>query len=234
MQYIVLDTETGGFDPSVHSLLSVALIKTTANFQELKELHIKIKYPVVHVSPEAMEVNKLDLRATSSWLKPDQARSAILKFLDVPEDIETNTNAYAAYTLCGMNVQFDVGFMKKFLGEKTFTNIFYHRVEEIMSNFRDLQKTGAVRSPKGYKLFQLLEALDLKFDSEAMHDALYDAKMAVKAAREMQRRNALLADALKSYVTKHGGDLDNVLECYRHGDVKARMKKLRHKGGSSD
>ena len=227
MKYIVMDTETGGLLSDTHSLLSVALIKTTTRFQELDSIHVKIRQPVFVVTYKAMEKNKIDLRDTQSWVEPDAARKLLLDFLNADAGVATRTDLYPEYTACGTNINFDIGFMKNFLGEVTWNNLFYHRSEDIMSVFRELQKTGVIPTPKGHALHQMLSALGLEFDPDGMHDALYDAQMALAAAREMQRRGDLLKDALEVYVKRHGGDLDEVMKCYRGSGNKSKLKQLR-------
>jgi DNA polymerase III epsilon subunit-like protein len=227
MNYIVLDTETGGLATETHSLLSVAFIKTTSRYQELKDIHLKIRHPEFCVTPRAMEINKIDLRESAAWIDPMEARLALLDFLGVDKDIGSKTGIYPTYTAVGANINFDIGFLKKFFGEPTWNNIFYHRSEDVMTVFRELQKTGIIPAPKGYALEQLLNALGIKSDPDCLHDALYDARQALAAAREMQRRGDVLGDALKQYVKRYGGDLNAILKCYRGAGTQAKLKKLR-------
>lgn len=227
MQYIVMDCETGGLDCDKHSLLSVAMIKTTSRFQVIKEIEVKIKHDVFSVCWDAMETNNIDLRNTSTWVSPNTARTLLLDFLGVPHDIGDKDNVRPDYTVCGTNIQFDVGFMKKFLGDKTWNNIFFHRVEEITSNFRSLQNTGVVGTTRGYQQFMMLEALGVEFDQDKLHSALNDAQYACQAAREMTVRNDILKDALKLYVKRHGGDLGKILKAYHSAGVQKALKKLR-------
>lgn len=227
MKYVILDTETGGLESETHSLLSFAFIKATSRFQELESLHLKILHPVFHVSSQAMSKNKLDLRDTADWVPPDVAKQKLYDFLGVkPSDTKKQ---YAEYMAIGANITFDIGFMKHFCGEVEWNSIFYHRSEDVLSSYRDLQKTGVVPTPKGYALSQLLSAIGIETDPDALHDALYDAKQTLALAREMQKRVDLLGDALKSFVARHGGDLEAVLSCYREIGTKSKLKSLRRK-----
>lgn len=227
MNYIVLDTETGGLDCEIHSLLSIGMVKTTTRFQVIDELHIKIRHDVFHVDVGSLEVNRIDLREAKQWMTPKDAKAAVLDFLGVDASITDKGNVMPTYTACGVNVQFDVGFMKKFMGEQLWNKIFYHRLEEITSNFREMQKTGIIPATRGYKQFMMLEALGIEFDHDDLHDALNDAKLATDAAREMQVRNDILTTALRAYVAQHGGDMDAVIKAYHEPKRVKALKQLR-------
>lgn len=229
MKYVILDTETGGLESETYSLLSFAFIKATSRFQELESLHLKILHPVFRVNSKAMAKNKLDLRDTTDWVPPDVAKQRLYEFLGVDPTKDKTKDKYAEYMAIGANITFDIGFMKHFCGESEWNSIFYHRSEDVLSSYRDLQKTGVVPTPKGYALAQLLSAVGIETDPDALHDALYDAKQTLALAREMQKRVDLLGDALKSFVARHGGDLDAVLSCYREIGTKSKLKSLRRK-----
>lgn len=227
MKYVILDCETGGFDSSEHSLLSVAMIKATASFQELDSMYVKIKHPTLHVTPSSLEHNGLDIRESNSWVDPDTARKQMLEFLDAPADVATATHYKPTYIGTGTNVLFDLPFLKAFLGERTVNNLFFHRVEEITSTFRDFQKIGIVEAPKGYQLWQVLEVLGIHIDSTLAYSAQENAEFALQAAREMHLRTRVMQDSLTAFVKRHGGDLRKILSAYKSTDKKTKLKRLR-------
>lgn len=227
MKYVVIDCETGGFDATQHSLLSVGMIKCTASFQELDSLYVRIRHATLNVTPGSLEHNGLDITTASSWTPPDIARKQILEFLDAPADIATSNTYKPTYVGTGTNVLFDMSFLKVFLGEQTFDNLFFTRVEEITSSFRDLQQTAVITAPNGYKLWHIMEALGIEIDPDKAYTAVENAGFALQAAREMHMRKKILQDSLVSYVKKHGGDLYKIIEAYKVPDRKAQMKKLR-------
>lgn len=229
MFYLVLDTETGGLDPNQHSLIEVACHKTTSRFQVLDTFQMRIKHKFYGIDPDSLQINKIDLRDASSWIVSDEAKKSFFRFLDVPEDIDVKGTSSLKYTLCGTNIVFDIGFIKKWIGDRAFEQCFTIRPEEITSGFAFLQNAGIVPFSQGYQLKHMLQALGIEFDSENLHGALYDADMATKCAREMVFRSDILKDALKYYVSKYGGDLDSVIDAYRKPNKKAALKRLRTK-----
>lgn len=233
MNFIVMDTETGGLDCEKHSLLSVAMLKTTARFQILDELHIKIRHDIFHLDAEGMETNRLDIREAKQWMSVKDAKKTVLEFLGITDSMLANDKQLPSYTACGTNIQFDVGFMKKFMGEDVWNKIFFHRLEEITSNFREMQKNGIIPATRGYKQFMMLEALGIEFEHDELHDALNDARLAASLAREMQLRNDILKTALRAYVARHGNDLDAVIKAYHKPDKLKALKRLRKNASDS-
>lgn len=233
MEYLVLDTETGGLESDIYSLLSFALIRCTAFYQQLGEpLHVHIKQDAFIVSTEAMEINQLDLRESGSWVTKDAAIAAMLKFLDYPDDYQDDTkykNAKALYKLCGSNIAFDIGFMKKFLGESLYSRMFHYKGEEVTSAFSHLQRTGVIPPNPGLKLFEMAEALELDVDTKKFHDALYDAEVTRAVARELYHRSKVLAFAFDEMLTRYGGDPRAIIKCFKSKNSKKKLKSLKPK-----
>lgn len=91
---VFLDTETGGLNCKLHSLLSVGLL----NDYFRRELLISL--PEYTVTPKAMEVNKLNLDTLrETGLSPEKVSDYILGV--VSDD----------HIFVGHNIQFDVGFI---------------------------------------------------------------------------------------------------------------------------
>lgn len=233
MEYLILDTETGGLDCDVHSLLSFAFIRCTAFYQALGEpLHVHIKQDAFVVSTEAMEVNQLDLRESGSWITRDAAITALLRFLEYPDDYMDDTkyrDSKALYKLCGSNIAFDIGFLKKFLGESLYARMFHYKAEEVTSVFTHLQRTGVIPQNSGLKLFEMAEALELNVDTDKFHDALYDAEVTRAIARDMYRRSKVLAFAFDEMVSRYGGDPRSIIKCFNSNHPKKKLKQLRTK-----
>jgi DNA polymerase III epsilon subunit-like protein len=96
---IIIDTETGGTDPNLHSLLTLALISGNGR----TSLSATVAEPHIVTTPKAMEINRLDLehvRASGSS----------------PEAVVEGLNAFIGTSkrmLCGWNVAFDQGFLQR-------------------------------------------------------------------------------------------------------------------------
>lgn len=233
MEYLVLDTETGGLESEIYSLLSFALIRCTAFYQPLGEpLHIHIKQDNFVVNTKAMEVNQLDLRESGSWATKDAAITAMFKFLDYPDDYGDDVkykDAKALYKLCGSNIAFDIGFLKKFLGESLYSRMFHYKAEEVTSAFSHLQRTGVVPPNPGLKLFEMAEALELNVDNTKFHDALYDAEVTRAVAREIYHRSKVLAFAFDEMLARYGGDPRAIIKCFKSKNSKKKLKSLKTK-----
>lgn len=233
MEYLVVDTETGGLDSEVHSLLSLALIRCTANYQVLGEpLHLHVKQENFVVNTKAMEVNQLDIRESGSWLPRDAVITNVLDFLEYPSDYQDDAkykDADALYKLCGSNIAFDIGFLRKFFGDKLYTRMFHYKAEEVTSAFSHLQRTGVIPPNHGLKLVEMAEALELKIDTAQFHDALYDAEITRAVARELYKRSKVLALAFDDMLCKYGNDPRAIIKCFNSNNPKKKLQKLKTK-----
>lgn len=103
---VIIDTETGGLDPSTHSLLSIALVSLDGQ----RRLECFVKESEVVTDPRAMEVNGIDL----DWLKihglsPQEACEQVHAFLQ--EEVERAGGRPVLFV--GHNVAFDLAFFKR-------------------------------------------------------------------------------------------------------------------------
>jgi DNA polymerase-3 subunit epsilon len=106
---LFIDTETGGLDPEVHSLLSVGLVVwDNGTIKESKEILLKEGSLGYQVCARAMEINKIDLvELNKNGIPPEDAYEEIIDFCKFyfPED--------ELVTLGGHNTSFDLSFLKK-------------------------------------------------------------------------------------------------------------------------
>ena len=104
MDFLVLDTETGGLTPGRHSLLEVGLAAyTQGEIIDTKRIYIKEKEYVV--SPKAMEINKLDVAEVARLgVEPIVAMDMIINFIQ--------KNFSTPPTILGHNPSFDRNFVK--------------------------------------------------------------------------------------------------------------------------
>jgi DNA polymerase III subunit epsilon len=173
MKLFVLDTETGGLDPTVHSILSLALVTLDLESRTIgPSIEIKISEGVYIVNSEAMAINNIDLKEHSIDAKtPTGSINIIKQFL---KGHRTPVN------LVGHNVQFDIGFLKrlyrladnKMVGN--YGDLFSHRVVDTCSILRFLHHSGKVpidvsSSDRAFAHF------DIKIDKKDRHTALGDA-----------------------------------------------------------
>ncbi|MFN8011648.1 MAG: 3'-5' exonuclease [Holophagaceae bacterium] len=107
--YLFLDTETGGLDPRVHSLLTLGLVVGDAS--GVKDcLEIALKHEPYVVSGGGMKVNRIDLVAHHERaVSPQGALDLFEGFLD--KHFGKDTRA----VLVGHNISFDHAFLNGFL-----------------------------------------------------------------------------------------------------------------------
>lgn len=107
--YLFLDTETGGLDPRVHSLLTIGLVVGDASGVK-DSLEIAIKHEPYVVSGGGMKVNRIDLVTHHEHaVSPQGALDLLDGFLDkhFPRDVRA--------VLVGHNITFDHAFLNVFL-----------------------------------------------------------------------------------------------------------------------
>lgn len=97
---VVIDTEAGGLDPLVHSLLSVGLVTAEGD----RSTEFFVREPEIAVSAGGMAVNRIDLRRVEAeGLSPAAAVDALEAFLA----------PFERPMLCGHNIAFDLAYLRR-------------------------------------------------------------------------------------------------------------------------
>jgi DNA polymerase III epsilon subunit-like protein len=174
MKLLFLDCETGGLDPDENSLLSIGMVSWED--RKIKNvIEIYIKEHVLRVTPSALAINKIDLRKFNEIsVSSDEAWNKIKQFIYQNFGLHKENNII----LAGMNVKFDIEFMKKNFGKKNFNKWFSHRSVDIQSILRFLYIKGTfsediTSSAKAYKYFNINNGV-------VEHGALKDALCSVE------------------------------------------------------
>ena len=166
---LVVDTETGGFDPSSDSLLSLGAVVWKAG--EIRgALEILIAEPTIVASNEALAVNNLDI---------DQLRRVGISPRDAVKQLEAFVRAHfpgERVTLGGHNTWFDADFMRRLykMGGGEFRSRFSHRYIDTASIVAFLSLCGYLpedvnNSDRAFQHFGIEPAPGLR------HTALGDA-----------------------------------------------------------
>ena len=182
MKILVIDTETGGLDPNVQSILSLgACIWDDGSITDT--INIWIAEPEIVAEPKALQVNGIDL----AWLKengigPQEAVLTLENFLR-----KNNMVLTSPVTVAGHNVQFDVGFMKRLyrLAGKEYSKLFSHRTvcTQVLAYALVLAGRINLSSVSGNKVFEYFRCAPPR--TEGKHEALGDAIAAGKALAGM-------------------------------------------------
>jgi DNA polymerase III alpha subunit (gram-positive type) len=177
---LFVDTETGGLDPQIHSLLSVAFcIWRDGTIIPSKEWYIKQPHYVV--TSEALEINKIDLvKIQTSGVTPAefiaQSGQWLLDNGISKEDFPI--------VLGGHNVQFDADFLEANFGVQ-FMESFSHRCVDTASLIRFLCDVGKL--PAELMSGSSAKAMDFfKLNSESeRHSAAADIKGTAELYNEL-------------------------------------------------
>lgn len=124
---LVIDTETGGLNAEVNSILTLGAVVWNDGFIEDK-IEITIAEPEIFADPKALEVNGLTIEEVQAkGVSPLQAVLTLQNFLQ-------KNNMRGKVTLGGHNVSFDIPFMKRLyrLGGVDFDKQFSFRYLDTM------------------------------------------------------------------------------------------------------
>lgn len=203
-KYVCFDTETTGLDANVNNLLTATFIVLNDNLIELDRLNISLKSENYTVNPQAMEVNKIDLGKHHNSSKDlIDTKAQLINFLK-----KNKTNFYL--TPVGHNVTFDIGFIKKLLGNEYNNYFSYNYVDTIViANF--LKMCGKLPDRQPVSLSKLSEYYGMggftrdelarkrsapqrrmdneAFNDEAFHTSEYDTEMTVKLLKKFVELN---------------------------------------------
>lgn len=179
--YGIIDTETGGLDPSKHSLLSIGMILTNQMFDTVAKKEWMIRHDTYVVTEEAMSVNQIDLhehnkKAQDTKMVAEDLIEFIAKYLPPNEKL----------IIVGQNTIFDLDFITHFLTNEVKMESWNDLVDR---HFVDLQSITAffnmtdVLVTNGLGLDHVLDALNIPKHNR--HSALADAEMTKTAMSQM-------------------------------------------------
>jgi DNA polymerase-3 subunit epsilon len=191
-KYIAFDSETTGLDANVNNLLTATFIVLDTDLNELDRLNISLKSESYTINAKAMEVNKIDIvkHQTNSKDLID-TKAQLINFLK-----KNKTNFYL--TPVGHNIQFDIQFIKKLLGDEYNNYFSYNSVDTIViANF--LKICGKLPERQPVSLSKLSEyygiggsAPQRRIDevlNEAFHTSEYDTEITVKLLKKFVELN---------------------------------------------
>ncbi len=165
---LFIDIETGGLDPSRHSLLSLALV-VWEDMMIIDSQEILLNDGILNVTEEALSINKIDIEKHKRVaISPALAIEKILLF------INKHFPQQGKITLAGHNVQFDISFLRLLFtkNKQEFSNFFSHRIIDTSSILYYLYLAGYIKQ----KAISSDEAFDyFGIKVEGRHTAKGDA-----------------------------------------------------------
>ncbi len=172
---LVIDTETGGLDPSTHSILSVgAIVWEDGKLRDAIEIYVLEQK--LQVDSKAMEINRIDL----PWLQqhgvsPVDAVKQLLDFIG--KNFKECRVSREKIAIVGHNVNFDVGFLKRLfnLAGQDYEEVFSHRVLDTAGILRFLSLAGKISIPSAGST-AAFDYFHIDIKSSERHTALADAR----------------------------------------------------------
>ena len=178
-RFLIIDSETSGLDPQLHSILSLAAI-VWEDGTSVAELNCYIREPQIVVDSESMRVNNLDLCfVQEQGLNPEVAVQRLLAFLATHFPVRP-------IILAGHNVQFDVSFLKRLfrLANADYGATFSHRVLDTgsVSQFLRIAAGLPLKTPSSSEAFELFHIV---VPDSARHTAIGDARATAQLLTEL-------------------------------------------------
>jgi DNA polymerase III subunit epsilon len=164
IRLLVLDSETGGLDPTTDALLSVGLVDW-ADGRVTRQQEILIDPEGLRCDPQALAVNKIDLDVHCAYSVP---RSYAAK------QIQDFCAPMGRPVIAGHNAQFDIGFVRRLFTPETLRRTFSHRVLDTLQLLLFLEHAGLIPPGIG-KLDQAMAHFGLTMPEGKRHTALGDA-----------------------------------------------------------
>lgn len=168
-----VDTETGGLDPSKHSIFSIAIVQWEGFSFSKNEISVIYESPLIKESTalsytdKALEINKISIEdVEKKGVNPKKVAERIIKCLNILGCKE--------HILGGHNVSFDIGFIKRlfYLGGLPYP--FSYRTVDTCSIARFLAHSGII-NPKQFGLEDLCDYFEIDINMLGLHTALGDA-----------------------------------------------------------
>ncbi|AKC83369.1 hypothetical protein IMCC26134_12330 [Verrucomicrobia bacterium IMCC26134] len=182
---LVLDTETGGLDPSRFSILSVGGVIWDAGVLG-PEINLQIAEDVICTEPGSLAINLINPEIHLSTATP--VTTAIKTFTNYLSVNFPALEKGEKITLVGHNIAFDVGFLRRFflLGNMCYDDYFSHRLVDTAAILKFLQLAGRI-SLDSQSSSAAFAYFDIKFQQCQRHTALADARATAALFNEMLR-----------------------------------------------
>lgn len=176
--FILIDTETTGFDEKKHQILELGIL-VIKDLKVIDEFEIKIKHKEYTISAKAMEANKINiLEHEKEALFEKEAAEKILEFLN-----KHKSENDEGYIVIGQNVQFDIKF-----SEEMFLRVYKIKEYRQAISYRnlDLMQLALIKNLEGkislekQDLDSILKELNIEIP-ENRHRALTDCYLEFEA-----------------------------------------------------
>ena len=171
MDFLFLDTETGGLDPATDALLTLGMI-AGVDSSILDSIHIEIQPENYTCNQGALDVNHIDVA--------EHKRVAISR-KDAAERITgfiTKNLPESKPVVVGHNTGFDLGFLNELFSSTGLKPPYGYRNLDTAGNALFMKHLGI---ETGTNLPSLLRYYNIPFTDDILHNALTDAQLTREA-----------------------------------------------------
>lgn len=170
---VVVDVETGGFDPHADALLEIAVVLLdrdeagTWSRRETRSCHVE-PFPGANIDAKALEFNRIVPESPLRAAKPERAA---LEHVCGPIREQLRETGCTRAVLVGHNPAFDLSFVQAAARRAKFRRNPFHSFTVF-----DTATLGGLAYGQTV-LARMAEAAGLGWDAEEAHSAIYDAEM---------------------------------------------------------
>ena len=183
MKYLAFDVESGGVTDD-HSLLSAYFVVIDEDLKKVYgELDLLVKPDNGNyvITPQALEVNKIDLIAHDKIaITESKAGQLLYNFLKLHAPDGTTK-----LTPLGHNIAFDVQFIKKHLLNKAFNQYVSYRMLDTSSIIQFFKLTGLVSRDLAGSLSEIAAHFGISTITNVPHTAKGDTWMVIEILRKL-------------------------------------------------
>lgn len=205
MNYLWFDTETGGLNPKVHSLLTAYFAVCDKDLNIIDELELQLKpsdRSKLNLNPEAMNVNKIDIEehlSDPNTVTYEEGRVKLKQFL-LRNKIKGKRKSLMP---AGHNVAFDKDMIwNQLMPQDEFEEVVHYRTLDTSSVCTFLKDVGILPEDLG-NLMSLVEHFNVP--KQEAHNAKGDVRMNI----EMYKRiKVMMKDRKKDMI----GGANSLLE----------------------
>jgi DNA polymerase III alpha subunit (gram-positive type) len=154
--FLACDTETGGLNPKLHSLLTFHGRVLDDNLNLVDEVSIAVKHPVYHVTASALAVNKIDL------VKHDQLAVPVEMAKQVLHNFVMTHGSGEKLMFMAHNAPFDKGFLDEQLDFASLGKfVDYHMLDTVVLGVVE-KLLGTMPKGQSLSLAKIADTLGLK------------------------------------------------------------------------
>jgi DNA polymerase III subunit epsilon len=184
MRFAVIDTETSGLDPQVHSLLTIGVVVLDLPSGVIvAKTQIAVKEDLIVLDKEAMAVNRIDMTTHGEdALTPTQAADVLSRFLT------RHFGGRGLIRFAGHNTAFDLAFLQRLwrlAGPQAPRWPFDFRVLDTVSlGYADIL-ADPDRPNDSPSLDRMLHKFGITMEDSARHTAIGDALATARLLTEL-------------------------------------------------